>query len=172
MSEKSDSEVELTSIQGHRMHHPEEEIKHHRTGIEGWMIITSAAEKTKDNFTIGGVGNGRTALLDCEAYNNMISVGSDCRTCRAKLRPPVKCQRLREHSASSHNYKLTLMFNQDIVLGYIVIAVLGNKTTKTLCTAETTYNNVTQAHQEAAEVYIPLTPRKKETVLWENKEIV
>ena len=39
-------------------------------------------------------------------------------------------------------------------------------------TADTMYNNIIQAHQEAAEMHVPLKPRKKKRVLWETNNII
>ena len=38
--------------------------------------------------------------------------------------------------------------------------------------ANTIYNNIIQAHREAAEPYVPHKPRNKKKLLWEGKEVV
>ena len=53
MSEKY--QIDVTCIQEHRIHHPEETVKHQDLG-NGWTIITSSAEKAENNATIRGVG--------------------------------------------------------------------------------------------------------------------
>ena len=41
--------VDVTSIQEHRIYHPDEKIQHHDMG-KGWMLITSSAEKADNNI--------------------------------------------------------------------------------------------------------------------------
>ena len=69
ISEKCQSNV--TCIQEHRIHHPEETVKQQDLG-NGWMIITSSAEKAEKNATMRGVG----ILVSPRAYGSLLSVES------------------------------------------------------------------------------------------------
>ena len=40
-------QIDVTCIQVHRIHHPEETVKHQNLG-NGWMIIKSSAEKAEE----------------------------------------------------------------------------------------------------------------------------
>ena len=53
MSEKY--QIDVTCIQEHRIHHPEETVKHEDLD-NGWMIIISSAEKAENNAPIRWVG--------------------------------------------------------------------------------------------------------------------
>ena len=63
--------VDVTSIQEHRIYHPDEKTQHHDMG-KGWMLITSSAEKADNNATIRGVG----ILLSPQAYGTLLNVES------------------------------------------------------------------------------------------------
>ena len=58
-----------TSIQEHKLFHPNDSIKHHEMG-KGWMLITSSAEKSSTNVTIRGVG----ILLSPHAYGTLLKI--------------------------------------------------------------------------------------------------
>ena len=295
--------VDVTSIQEHRIYHPDEKIQHHDMG-KGWMLITSSAEKADNNATIRGVGillspqaygtllnvesinarimvatfngnpqttfvacysptnvseeiqaqefytqlqdtirklpkhnviivagdlnaqvgiqdtkgssfheqtnrNGQMLLdlikecnlvsistkfikkkgklwtftypnkqkahldhilinkkwqnsaLDCEAYNTMVSVGSDHRPCTAKLRLSLRVSKVSKTKKIPYDWS-KLRSENDVQSRYSIevrnrFAVLEKEEDTT---ADTMYNNVTQAHQEAAEMHVPLKHRK------------
>ena len=307
--------VDVTSIQEHRIYHPDEKIQHHDMG-KGWMLITSSAEKADNNATIRGVGillspqaygtllnvesintrimvatfngnpkttfvacysptnvseeiqaqefytqlqdtirkipkhnvtivagdmnaqvgiqdtkgrsfheetnrNGQMLLdlikecnlvsistkfikkkgklwtytypnkqkahldhilinkkwqnsaLDCEAYNTMISVGSDHRPCTAKLRLSLRASKVSKTKKIPYDWS-KLRTENDVQSRYSIevknrFAVLEKEEDTT---ADTMYNNIIQAHQEAAEMHVPLKPRKKKRVLWETNNII
>ena len=48
-------QIDVICIQEDRIHHTEETVDHQDLG-NGWMIITSSAEKAKNEATIRGVG--------------------------------------------------------------------------------------------------------------------
>ena len=61
MSEKY--QIDVTCIQKHRIHHPDETLRHRALG-KGWMIIPSMVEKADNNIAIRGVG----MLVSLRAY--------------------------------------------------------------------------------------------------------
>ena len=66
MSEKYQTDV--TCIQEHMIHHL---VRHQCLG-NGWMIITSSAEKAENNETIRGVG----IMVEPRAYGSLFNVES------------------------------------------------------------------------------------------------
>ena len=69
MSEKY--QIDVTCIQKHRIHHPEESIKNQDLGND-CMITTSSAEKAENNATVRGVG----MLVTPRAYGSLFNVES------------------------------------------------------------------------------------------------
>ena len=67
MSEKY--QIDVVCIQEHRIHYLEETVRHQDLG-NGWMIITSSAEKAENNTMIRGVG----MLVDPQACGSLPSV--------------------------------------------------------------------------------------------------
>ena len=69
MSEKY--QIDVTCIQEHKIHHPEETVRHQDLG-NGWMISTSSAKKAQSNATLRGEG----MLVDPRAYGSLLNVKS------------------------------------------------------------------------------------------------
>ena len=58
-----------TCIQEHRIHRPEETARH-QDPSNGWIIITSSAEKAENTATVRGVG----MLVSPRAYGSLLNV--------------------------------------------------------------------------------------------------
>ena len=69
MSEKY--QIDVTCIQGHRIHHPDKTVKHKDLG-NGWVIITSSEEKAENKAAIRGVG----ILVKPRAFGSVLNVES------------------------------------------------------------------------------------------------
>ena len=116
----------------------------------------------------------QNSALDCGAFNTAVSVGSDHRPCTAKLRLSLRVSKVSKTKKIPYDWS-KLRNVSDIQSRYSIevrnrFAVLEEEPDNTK--ADTMYNNIIQAHQEAAEKHVPLKPRKKKRVIWESNNII
>ena len=72
--------IDVICVQEHRIYHDNTSIRHHHLG-NGWMLLTSSAEKASNNATIRGVGfilspKGYQSLNKIESINPRILIAS------------------------------------------------------------------------------------------------
>ena len=116
----------------------------------------------------------QNSALDCQSYNTMKSVGSDHRPCTAEIRLSLRTNKLPKTKKTPYDWS-KLRSEEDVKVRYSIevknrFEVLENKAEDT--TADTMYNNIMHAHQEAAKLHIPLKPRRKKGVIWESAKII
>ena len=117
---------------------------------------------------------GKNSALNCEAYNSFTSVNSDHRIVSAKIRLSLRVHKNKGRKKVNYNWNQLLSDNNiksdysvDVKNRFEALQADGNDENN----ADTTYNNIMAAHNEAAKMYIPKKEKKKHHVPWENENI-
>lgn len=115
----------------------------------------------------------RNSALNCEAYNTFLSIGSDHRPITAKIRLSLRANVIKKTKKIQYDWS-QLLTDDNIKTAYSVEVTNHYNALQDLTddnTSNTQYNNIIEAHSRAAETHVPVKPRKKRRVPWEDQNI-
>ena len=117
----------------------------------------------------------RNSALNCEAYDSFTSVNSDHRIVSAKIRLSLRMHRNKGRKKVNFDWNRLLsdnniksVYSVDVKNQFEALQATGNDDDNN---ADTTYNNIITAHNEAAHMCIPKKEKKKHHVPWKNEHI-
>ena len=112
----------------------------------------------------------KNSALNCEAYNTFHAICSDHRPLTAKIRLSLRINKINKTKKIPYEWS-KLMDDGNVRREYTIDVSNRFQALQDLReyeTADSVYNNIMEAHKKAAEIHIPLKPKYKKRVPWDN----
>ena len=116
----------------------------------------------------------KNSAINCEAYSTFSTVKSDHRIVTAKFRLSLRVNKNLSKNRVRYDWG-KLIGDEDVRTSYTIDVKNRFEALKCLDddnNSNSIYNNIVNAHENAAEANIPKMERKKNRIPWENKEII
>ena len=138
-----------------------------------WTHILPRGSKSQIDYILINE-KWKNSALNCEAYKTFYTVGSDHRIVTAKVRLSLRQNKPPITKKTWYDWS-RLLSDDHIKERYSIevnnqLQVLQNL--EDISNSNEIYNNIIQAHEEAAKKHIPEKNKVKQHVPWENENIV
>lgn len=115
----------------------------------------------------------QNSITNCETYNTYHSLGSDHRPCSIKLRLCLRANRNAKSKKIYHNWSL-LTNDENVKEAYTIevknrFQILQDQDEN--ATADSMYENIVRAHNESANLHVPVRKRNKRKNAWESVKV-
>ena len=139
---------------------------------QSWTHTSPNASNSQIDYVIIN-RKWKNSAINCRAYNSFISVATDHRIVSAHIRLSLRANKTRK--SNRKNFKWSELRNNSALRSSFVIKVQNRfealQNTSLLPTANSIYSNFEIACKEIAAETIPLKPKTKRRIPWENLNI-